>query len=315
MLKYIAYRLAMLIPVLFGVAVIVFTLMYVTPGDPTATLLDENATEAERQALREELGIDGSYLEQLWGFFVGLILHFDLGNSYVSGMPVIDLIGSRMEATIALAFWSTLVAAVVGIGLGMVAAMRPNSKLDDIVMTFSLFGVSMPNFWMGLLLMLLFSLYLGWLPAAGFNGWEYLILPVITIATDSAAVIARMTRSAMLEVLSLGYINTARSKGQRESVVLFRHGLRTALMPIATTIGLQFGAMLGGALLTETIFNIPGIGKLLVDSISSRDFPVVQGVVLVIALLFGVVNLLVDLAYAYIDPRVRTQFDLTRRTA
>lgn len=315
MLKYIAYRLAMLIPVLFGVAVIVFTLMYVTPGDPTATLLDENATEAERQALRRELGIDGSYLEQLWGFFVGLILHFDLGNSYVSGMPVIDLIGSRMEATVALAFWSTLVAAVVGIGLGMVAAIRPNSKLDDLVMTFSLFGVSMPNFWMGLLLMLLFSLYLGWLPAAGFNGWEYLILPVITIATDSAAVIARMTRSAMLEVLSLGYINTARSKGQRESVVLLRHGLRTALMPIATTIGLQFGAMLGGALLTETIFNIPGIGKLLVDSISSRDFPVVQGVVLVIALLFGVVNLLVDLAYAYIDPRVRTQFDLTRRAA
>lgn len=315
MLKYIAYRLAMLVPVLVGVAVIVFTLLYLTPGDPTSMILDENATQEQREALRTELGLDGSYLERLWGFFVALILHFDLGESYVSGMPVTDLIASRMQATAELALWSTIAAAVVGIAMGVVAAVRPNSRLDDFVMTFSLLGVSMPNFWLGLLLMLVFSLGLGWLPAAGFSGWEYLILPVITIATDSAAVIGRMTRSAMLEVLNLAYINTARSKGQRESVVIVRHALRTALMPIATTIGLQFGAMLGGAVLTETIFNIPGIGKLLVDSISARDAPVVQGIVLVVALLFGVVNLLVDVTYAYIDPRVRTQFDLTARRA
>lgn len=313
MLRYIPYRLLMLIPVLFGVAVIVFTLMYFTPGDPTGLLLDENASEADRQALREELGLDKGYLERLYGFFYQLIFQGDLGRSYISGTPVIDLIGSRLGATVTLAVWATIFAAVLGILMGVIAAVKANTKVDDFVMTFSLLGVSMPNFWLGLLLMLMFSLHLGWFPAAGFKGWEYLILPVITIGTDSAAVLARMTRSAMLEVLDAPYVKTARAKGAREVTVLARHALRTALLPITTTIGLQFGAMLGGAILTETIFAVPGVGKLLVDSISARDFPVVQGTVLIIALLFSLVNLAVDILYAYIDPRVKSQFALASR--
>lgn len=313
MLKFIAYRLAMLVPVLLGVVLIVFTLSYITPGDATAARLDsETATAADREALREELGLNGGYVERL-ARYGGDLARFDLGTSHVSGRDIGELIGSRVRPTVTLALSGAVLATLLGVILGIASAVRPYSKFDDFVMSFSLIGVSMPNFWLGLLLMLFFSLRLGWLPAGGFDGWTSIILPVVTLAGYSMAVLTRITRGAMLEVLHSPYIATARAKGASEFTVVTKHGLRNALLPIITAAGLQFGMMLSGSIIIETIFTIPGLGKLLVDSISTRDFPVVQSLVLVIALMFVVVNLAVDVLSAYADPRVRTQFDLGSR--
>lgn len=203
---------------------------------------------------------------------------------------------------------SVAFALVLGMILGIVSAVKPYTLLDNVSMTLALVGVSMPNFWQGLLLMLLFSVNLGWLPATGYGTWKHIILPAVTVGTSSAGIIARMTRSSMLEVINADYINTARAKGQKELVVIIRHGLRNALIPVITTAGLQFGSMLGGALLTETVFAMPGLGKLMVDSVSGRDYTVVQGGVLVIAIMFSMVNLLVDILYAYADPRVKSSY-------
>lgn len=308
MLKFIGKRLLMMIPVLAGVIVIVFTMMYITPGDPTVTILGESATEAEREALREELGLNDGYFKRLGDFCYNLIFHFDLGDSYVNGQPVIDLIKARLPATATMAVVSVAFALVMGMILGIISAVKPYTWMDNISMSIALIGVSMPNFWQGLLLMLLFSVHLGWLPATGYGTWKHIILPAVTVGTSSAGIIARMTRSSLLEVINADYINTARAKGQKEFVVIMRHGLRNALIPVITTAGLQFGSMLGGALLTETVFAMPGIGKLMVDSVSNRDYTVVQGGVLVIAFLFSLVNLLVDILYAYADPRVKSSY-------
>ena len=308
MLKFIGKRLLMMIPVLAGVIVIVFTMMYITPGDPTVTILGESATEAEREALREELGLNDGYFKRLGDFCYNLIFHFDLGDGYVNGQPVIDLIKARLPATATMAVVSVAFALVMGMILGIISAVKPYTWMDNISMSIALIGVSMPNFWQGLLLMLLFSVHLGWLPATGYGTWKHIILPAVTVGTSSAGIIARMTRSSLLEVINADYINTARAKGQKEFVVIMRHGLRNALIPVITTAGLQFGSMLGGALLTETVFAMPGIGKLMVDSVSNRDYTVVQGGVLVIAFLFSLVNLLVDILYAYADPRVKSSY-------
>ncbi len=308
MLKFIGKRLLMMIPVLAGVIVIVFTMMYITPGDPTVIILGENSTEPEREALREELGLNDGYFKRLGDFCYNLIFHFDLGDSYVSGQPVIDLIKARLPATATMAVVSVAFALIMGMILGIISAVKPYTWMDNISMSIALIGVSMPNFWQGLLLMLLFSVHLGWLPATGYGTWKHIILPAVTVGTSSAGIIARMTRSSLLEVINADYINTARAKGQKEFVVIMRHGLRNALIPVITTAGLQFGSMLGGALLTETVFAMPGIGKLMVDSVSGRDYTVVQGGVLVIAFLFSLVNLLVDILYAYADPRVKSSY-------
>ena len=308
MLKFIGKRLLMMIPVLAGVIVIVFTMMYITPGDPTVIILGENSTEPEREALREELGLNDGYFKRLGDFCYNLIFHFDLGDSYVSGQPVIDLIKARLPATATMAVVSVAFALIMGMILGIISAVKPYTWRDNISMSIALIGVSMPNFWQGLLLMLLFSVHLGWLPATGYGTWKHIILPAVTVGTSSAGIIARMTRSSLLEVINADYINTARAKGQKEFVVIMRHGLRNALIPVITTAGLQFGSMLGGALLTETVFAMPGIGKLMVDSVSGRDYTVVQGGVLVIAFLFSLVNLLVDILYAYADPRVKSSY-------
>ena len=308
MLKFIGKRLLMMIPVLAGVIVIVFTMMYITPGDPTVIILGENSTEPEREALREELGLNDGYFKRLGDFCYNLIFHFDLGDSYVSGQPVIDLIKARLPATATMAVVSVAFALIMGMILGIISAVKPYTWMDNISMSIALIGVSMPNFWQGLLLMLLFSVHLGWLPATGYGTWKHIILPAVTVGTSSAGIIARMTRSSLLEVINADYINTARAKGQKEFVVIMRHGLRNALIPVITTAGLQFGSMLGGALLTGTVFAMPGIGKLMVDSVSGRDYTVVQGGVLVIAFLFSLVNLLVDILYAYADPRVKSSY-------
>lgn len=308
MLKYIGKRLLMMIPVMIGVIIIVFTMLYITPGDPAMLILGETSTEVERETLREEMGLNDGYFKRLGDFCYDLVFHGNLGDSYVNGLPVLELIKSRLPATVTMAVASVGFALVLGLVLGVVSAARPYTLLDNVSMTLALVGVSMPNFWQGLLLMLLFSVQLGWLPATGWGTWQHILLPAITVGTSSAGIIARMTRSSMLEVINSDYINTARSKGQKEIVVITRHALRNALIPVMTTVGLQFGAMLGGALLTETVFAMPGLGKLMVDSINGRDYTVVQGGVLVIAIMFSLVNLFVDILYAYADPRIKSNY-------
>lgn len=306
--KFIIRRLLLLIPVLLGVTFIVFTLMYMTPGDPAAIMLGEDAPQDAVEQLRTELGLDKPFLIQYGNFVKNIIVHRDFGTSYITKRPVSQEVFARFPATLKLAGAAVLVSVGIGVPLGIISATKQYSIFDNVSMVFALIGVSMPNFWQGLLLIMLFSLHLGWLPASGFSGFKYLILPALTIGTSSAAIITRMTRSSMLEVIRQDYITTARAKGQKESKVINRHALGNALIPIITVVGLQFGKLLGGAVLTESIFAVPGVGRLMVESIKARDFPMVQGGVLYIALCFTVVNLLVDILYAFVDPRIRSQY-------
>ena len=308
MYKYIAKRLVMLIPVMLGVSFIVFTLMYLTPGDPAKIMLGESAPQEEVTRLREELGLDDPFLVRYGRYVKDAVVHQDIGRSYSTKRPVADEIMARFPSTLKLAGLGVLLAVAIGIPTGIISATKQYSIFDQVSMIAALIGVSMPNFWQGLMLILLFSVKLGWLPASGFTSLKHMVLPAITIGTSSAATITRMTRSSMLEVIRQDYIRTARAKGQAESVVINSHALKNALIPILTVIGLQFGGLLGGAVLTESIFSIPGVGRLMVDSIKSRDFPVVQGGVLFIAITFSVINLLVDILYAFVDPRIKSQY-------
>lgn len=308
MYKYILRRLLMLLPVMLGVSFIVFTMMYITPGDPARIMLGESTPATEVEKLREELGLNDPFLIQYGRFVKNLVLHQDIGRSYTSRRPVMDEILSRLPNTLKLATLGMLVAVVLGIPTGIISATKQYSIFDNVSMVAALLGVSMPNFWQGLMLILLFSVQLRWLPSSGFSNFKEMILPAITLGTSSAAIITRMTRSSMLEVIRQDYIRTARAKGQVESVVVNRHALKNALIPIVTVIGLQFGYLLGGAVLTESIFGISGVGRLMVDSINARNYPVVQGGVLTIALAFSFVNLMVDILYAFLDPRIKSQY-------
>lgn len=306
--KYILRRLVMLIPVMLGVSFIVFTLMHFTPGDPARIMLGESAPVEDVQKLREEMGLDDPFLIQYGRYVKKAVFDQDIGRSYVTNRSVTNEIITRFPATLKLAAIGVLVAVAIGIPVGIISATRQYTLFDQVSMVLALLGVSMPNFWQGLMLILLFSVNLGWLPASGFTSLKHMILPAITLGTSSAATITRMTRSSMLEVVRQDYIRTARAKGQVESIVINRHALKNALIPIITVIGLQFGSLLGGAVLTESIYSIPGVGRLMVDSIKSRDFPVVQGGVLFIAITFSVINLLVDILYAFVDPRIKSQY-------
>ena len=308
MIKYVLRRVMFLIPVLFGVTFIVFTLMYITPGDPAKLILGEQASAETIQALRQEMGLDQPYLVQYATYVKKAILHQDIGRSYVTNRPVMQEIMSVFPATFQLAIGAMLVAILIGIPVGIISAIKQYSIFDTVSMLIALLGVSMPVFWLGLLLIILFTVKLGWLPASGFTSFKHMIMPALALGAMTAAIVTRMTRSSMLEVIRQDYIRTARAKGQRESVVVLKHALGNALIPIIAVIGLQFGHLLGGAVLTESIFSIPGVGRLMVDSIKMRDFPVVQGGVLFIALSFSLINLLVDLLYAYVDPRIRSQY-------
>ncbi len=308
MFKYIMRRLLMLIPVLLGVSFIVFTLMHFTPGDPARIVLGESAPQQAIEDLREEMGLNDPFFVQYFNYLKKLVLHQDLGNSYVTKQPVMKEIVAAFPATFKLATSAVIVAIVLGIPIGIFSAVKQYSIFDNISMGLALIGISMPVFWLGLLLILLFSVQLKILPSSGYSSFQHMILPAVSLGAQSLAIIARMTRSSMLEVIGQDYVRTARAKGQKESKVILKHAFKNALIPISTSIGLQFGGLLGGAVLTETIFSIPGIGRLMVDSIKMRDFPLVQGSVLIISIVFSVVNLLVDLYYAYIDPRVRSQY-------
>lgn len=308
MYKYIARRLLLLIPVIIGVTFIIFSMMYFTPGDPARIILGESAKAEDVSRLREELGLNDPYFVQFGNYVKKAVLEQDIGKSYVTKRPVVTEITDRFPTTLKLAAFSIVIAVVIGIPIGIISATKQYSLFDNASMVLALIGVSMPNFWQGLLLILFFSVYLGWLPSSGFSSFKHMILPAVTIGTSTIAVITRMTRSSMLEVVRQDYIRTARAKGQVESKVINHHALKNALIPIITVIGIQFGYLLSGAVLTESIFAVPGVGRLMVQSIKERDFPVVQGSVLFIAVAFSLVNLLVDILYAYVDPRIRSQY-------
>lgn len=290
---------------MLGVSLIVFLMMHVGGGDPALLLLGERATEQELYTLRRELGL----LEPMpvqFGRFLLRAIQGDLGRSIRSRRPVVAEISDRMPATIQLASASMLVATVVGVTVGVISAVKPNTLLDDVATTGALAGLAMPVFWMGLMLQIVFAVHLGWLPASGRGGLQHLILPGVTLSTGTAALLLRMTRSAMLEIIRMDYIRTARSKGLGERVVIYRHALRNALVPVVTVIGLAFAALMGGAVITESVFAWPGVGAFAIDAIRAKDMPVVQGAVLMLAFAAAAVNLVVDVVYVFIDPRIRT---------
>ncbi|MGI6782931.1 MAG: nickel ABC transporter permease [Aminivibrio sp.] len=307
MLRYIFRRILFLIPVLIGVSFIVFSLLYITPGDPARIVLGDQATEEAVQEFRNKEGLNDPFLVQ-YGRYVLKAMHGDIGRSYMTRRPVSGEILSAFPATIRLAALSMLIAIILGVPFGIISAIRQYSFFDSVTMVFAMVGLSMPVFWLGILLILFFSVHLRWLPSSGFNTMAAMILPSVTLAAQSIAIVTRMTRSSMLEVVRQDYIRTVRAKGQKESVVIWRHALGNALIPVVTVVGLQFGHLLGGAVLTESIFSIPGVGRLMVDAIKMRDYPLVQGGVLYIAVAFSLVNLLVDLVYAWVDPRIKAQY-------
>jgi ABC-type dipeptide/oligopeptide/nickel transport system permease component len=301
--RYLAHRLLAAAVTLLGVASLVFLMVRVLPGDPARVIAGVLATDEEVTRLRGELGLDRPLAAQYAIFLTG-VLRGDLGRSARTSTPVLVELRPRLAATVRLAVTSAILAAVTGIAAGAAAAWRPYSRFDYLLSLTTLFGVSMPVYWLGMMLIIVFAIHLNWLPAAGAERPESLILPALTLAAFSVALIARMTRSSMLEVLSQEYVRTARAKGVGEPRVVARHALRNALIPVVTVVGLQFGALLGGAVLTESVFGWPGMGLLLVDSIFSRDYPMVQGIVLVFSALFILTNLAVDLCYGLIDPRI-----------
>jgi peptide/nickel transport system permease protein len=332
MTSYIIRRVLSLIPTLLGVSIIVFLFLRMIPGDPALALAGEHATEANVERIREEFGLNKPLPAQ-YILYMGKVLRGDLGRSILSRRPISDEITARFPATIELSFCAMVVALMVGLPAGIVSATKRNSLFDNAAMVGSLLGISMPIFWLGLMLNWMFAVQLGWLPsvtrldsnielqritnliivdsiltgnaAALLNGMKHLVLPAVALGTIPMAIIARMTRSAMLEVLEQDYVRTARAKGLSERVVTLRHALANALLPVITILGLQVGVLLSGAVLTETIFAWPGIGRWLYLSILSRDYPIVQGMALFITLIFLVVNLLVDVSYALVDPRIR----------
>jgi peptide/nickel transport system permease protein len=304
MLSYLSQRLAGAVLVVFGVVSIVFLLIHLIPGDPVEIMLGEAASATDREALRVALGLDQPVLLQFTQYLHGL-LQFDLGASLQSRRPVIELLLERLPATLLLAGVTLAVTLALALPLGVLAAVRRGSPWDGGAMAFSMFGVSIPNFWLGPLLILVFSLWLGWFPVSGREGLASVVLPAVTLGTGLAAVLSRMVRSSLLEVLGEDYIRTARAKGLPPHRVILHHGLRNALLPVITLLGLQLGALLAGAVITETVFSWPGVGLLTIEAIQSRDYPVVQACVLLISVGYVLVNLLTDIAYAWADPRIR----------
>ncbi len=307
MWKYALKRILALIPVIIGVTFIVYMILSLAPGDPVRSILGEQAEPEAIEELKEELGLNDHVLIQYKNYLFKLV-QGDLGISYKFKKNVIDMVAARLPATITLSIVAMLIAVVFSIPLGIIAAVKQNTWVDGLAMFIALLGVSIPVFWLGLLLLLAFSLNLGWFPVAGASTWKHFVLPGISLGFLSMASIARVTRSSMLEVVRQDYIRTAMSKGLPYGKVIRKHALQNALIPTVTAAGLQIGALLAGSVLTETVYGIPGIGRLIIDSIQGRDIPVVLGCIIVFTLGFSIVNLLVDLLYALIDPRIKAQY-------
>lgn len=310
MVGLITKRFLQLLVLLVGISFLVFMSMHLAPGDPATIIGGPTATESDLQAIRADLGLDKPVLVQYFDYIRGVV-QGDLGFSFQNNQSVSEAIASRFPQTLNLAIASMVVAIIIGVPAGIISAIKQNSWFDVSSTTVALAGISIPNFWLGAMLILIFSVQLQWLPVGGLSapfwtieGMKQLILPAITLGTASAAMIARMSRSAMLEVIRADYIRTARAKGVKRNTVVWVHALRNAMIPVITVIGLNFGFLLGGTIITEQVFAINGVGRLMIDAIAARDFPVVQGTVLLVATLFVVVNLLVDIIYAFVDPRI-----------
>ena len=312
MIRYIIKRILALIPIFLAVSFVIFSLLQLTPGDPASIVAGTGAPKEAVEQLREEMGLNDPFLVRYYNYLKGIVTKFDLGTSYETKTPVTERILTAFPATLRLALAAILFAIIVGLPIGIVSATRQYSFLDNTFMVIALIGISLPVFWSGLMLILLFSVKLRWLPSSGFTTIRHLILPGITLGAQSAAMITRMTRSSMLDVIRQDYIRTVRAKGLSELGITFSHVLRNALIPIVTVIGLQFGQLIGGAVLTETIFSIPGIGRLMVQALKTRDYPVILGSVLFISLLFCLTNLVIDIIYAYLDPKIKAQYSRER---
>ena len=302
--RYLIRRILLTIPVLLGVATLVFSLIHLVPGDPAEAMLGEGASQKDVAELRTRLGLDRPLHEQYGSFMSGLV-RGDLGTSFRTSQPVTTAIAERVPATVELALAAMLVAMLVALPLGIIAAVRRGTLADHTAMTVALAGISIPNFWLGPMLAIVFAVYLGWFPVSGRGGWESLVLPAVSLGAALAAILARMTRASLLEELRELYVRAARARGVTQSRAILRHALRNSLIPLVTILGLQFGAVLTGAVITETIFAWPGIGRLLIQSISFRDYPTVQGCILLIAITYVTVNLVTDLLYGVLDPRIR----------
>ncbi|MFC0470341.1 ABC transporter permease [Halalkalibacter kiskunsagensis] len=310
MFTFIVRRLIQTIPVLIGVTILTFGLMHLIPGDPAQIMAGESASPAQIEQMRERLGLNEALPVQYTKYVSGVV-QGDLGNSIRSGRSVSSEISGRFWVTMELAIYSTILSVFIGLIAGVISATKHYTLTDVSIMIVALFGLSMPNFWLGLMLIQWFvigfdigPIHTSWFAASGWGSWQQIVLPVITLGTAGAAIIARMTRSSMLEVIGQDYIRTARAKGVKEQVVIYRHALKNALIPVVTVVGLQFGGLLGGAVLTESVFAINGMGRLIIEAIRARDFPIVQGTVLVFALIFVGVNLLVDVAYRVLNKRI-----------
>lgn len=304
MLSFLLSRLLSMLIVVLGVITLVFLLIHIVPGDPVQAMLGESATPTDQAALRQALGLDQPLWTQ-WLTYMQHLLQGDLGLSFYSKEPINNMLLQRLPATLELAISGLFIAVLIAIPLGSIAALHKDTFWDHGAMVFSLLGVSIPNFWMGPLLILLFSLTLGWLPVSGRESFSSIVLPALTLGTALAAILARMVRSTLLEVLHEDYIRTARAKGLRESAIIIHHALRNASLPIITVLGLQLGTLLGGAVITETIFAWPGIGQLTIESIQRRDYPVVQACILLISTSYVLINTSTDILYGWLDPRVR----------
>ena len=313
MAKYIFKRIVMLIPIIIGVVFIVFVLNELSPGDPARVVAGNEATEEYVAELRESMGLNRPFFVRFFDYLIGVFTRGDLGTSYLTKQPVFNEVMERFPTTLLLTLVSMVFTLGLGIPTGIISATRQYSWIDNLCTSIGLIGVSMPNFWQGLMNILIFAVWLEWFPPSGFYGWEYWVLPAFTIGTSSAAQIMRMTRSSMLDVVRQDYICAARAKGLSESKVINKHAMKNALIPILTVIGMDFGTSLGGAVITESVFSIPGLGKYMLDAIKSRDYPVVQGGVLILAIMFSLVTLAVDIAYAFVDPRLKSQYKSTAK--
>ncbi|CAM5399285.1 ABC transporter permease [Niallia circulans] len=314
MKMYLVNRLFSLLPVLFVVSIVIFSIIHLTPGDPAAVLLGEEATEQQIKELRSEMGLDLPIIEQYFNWIKGAV-QGDFGVSYFMKMPVLEAITSHLAPTISVAILAGIISLIFSLPLGILAAMHRGTGTDQTIMGISLLGMCIPSFLLGLFLVLIVGVQLQWLPVAGYRPlsegvWEhfkYLILPSISLGAMHTALISRMSRSSLLETLNTNYIKTARAKGVSEKLIIYRHALRNAFLPILTVIGQTFGSLVAGAVVTETIFNIPGIGQLIINSVERRDYAVIQGVVLFVTFIYVLINLIVDLLYGVIDPRVRLE--------
>lgn len=303
MFIFLMRRLVQIVPVLLGVTLMVFFIMQMVPGDPAVLVAGEGASDEQVEAIRHDLGLDQPIFVQYLDY-VGNVVKGDLGESIRTSRPVLDEILVRLPITLELAFWSIVITVVLGVLFGIIAATKQNSFTDVGLMMVALLGVSLPNFWLGLMLIIYFSVELQWFPVAGWGTFSHVILPALTLGTGGAAIVARMTRASMLEVIRQDYIRTAKAKGVRQRLIIYKHALKNALIPVITVVGLQFGALLGGTVLTESVFAINGVGRLIIDAIRMRDLPLVQGSILFVSVLFVIVNLLVDLSYRFLNKRV-----------